>query len=39
MLNNSIWDHELHLDDEVIECIQEYIYFGQKIAVSPDHEK
>ena len=39
MFNNYILDHWTEIDDEVIECVQEYIYLGQKIGACPDHEK
>ena len=39
MFNNYTLDHEIKIDDEVIECDQEYIYLGQKIGECSDHEK
>ena len=39
MFNKYIPDHEIRIDDEVIECVQECIYLGQKIGVCSDHEK
>ena len=32
MFNNYVQDHEIKIDDEVIECVQEYIYLGQKLV-------
>ena len=29
MFNNYITDHEIKTNDEVIECVQEYIYLEQ----------
>ena len=31
--------HEIKIYDEVIQCVQEYIYLGQKIGACIDHEK
>ena len=39
MFNNFIWKHEPKIHDEVIKCVQDYIYSGQKIGVCSDHEK
>ena len=32
MFNNYKVDHEIKIDDEKIDWVQEYIYLGQKIA-------
>ena len=32
--NNCILGHEKNLYDEVIECVQEYIYLGQNWCMS-----
>ena len=39
IFNNYILDHEIRIDDEVIECVQEYIYLAKKIGACPDYEK
>ena len=39
MFINFIRDHEIKIHDEVIKYIQDYIYLGQKIDASPDHER
>ena len=38
VLNNYIQDQEIKVDNEVIKCVQKYIYLGQKISESPNHE-
>ena len=38
MFNNYILDHEVEIH-EVKECLQYYIYLGQKIGTCRDHEK
>ena len=38
MFNIYTIAHEIRIDDEVIECVQEYNYLGQKIGTCPDHE-
>ena len=39
ILNNFILDHAIRIDDEVIEYIQDYIYWEQNISARTDHEK
>ena len=39
MFNNYILCYEIEIDDEVIECVQEYTYLRQRLGVCPDHEK
>ena len=39
MFNNYILDYEINVDYENIECVQEYIYLGQKISTNPDKEE
>ena len=39
MSNNHILDIEIKTDDDITECVHEYIYLGQKIGAFPDHEK
>ena len=39
MFNNYTLDLEIKIDDKVIECVQEYIYWGQKIGAYPDYEE
>ena len=39
MFNNYIQHYEIKILDEVIECVQEYIYLIQEIGGCPDHEK
>ena len=36
MFNNYLLDYEIKID-EVIKCVQEYIYLGQKMGAWPDH--
>ena len=38
IFNNYISENKIEID-EVIECVQEYIYLGQKIGSCPDPEK
>ena len=39
MFNYYTPNHEIQVDDEVIECVQECIYLRLKISVGSDHEK
>ena len=39
MFKNYIVHHGIEINDEVVECIKEYIYLGQKIGACPDLEK
>ena len=38
-IKKNSWDHEIKADGKVIECVQEYNYFGQLMGVCLDHEK
>ena len=34
MINNNALNHEIKVNDKVVEYFQEYIYIGQKIKAS-----
>ena len=39
IFNNYILDHEIKVDEDVIEYVQDYNYLGQKISANPEYEK